>query len=133
MGECKRHLSFQSNQATPKRQPIVRPHFETQQRIAPLLLQCVQCGPNLSCHVLCQLPTTANPQHQSSCTVTRSASKAASKSVWLAANPSKRWAEVFFLAYSPFWILWALCILVPFQLYEVRGPYSVRHGGVDAV
>lgn len=38
---------------------------------------------------------------------------------WLAPNPSKRWAEVFFLAYSPFWILWALCILVPFQLYEV--------------
>ena len=38
---------------------------------------------------------------------------------WLATNPSKRWAEVFFLAYSPFWILWALCILVPFQLYEV--------------
>lgn len=41
-----------------------------------------------------------------------------SSSLWLAANPSKRWAEVFFLAYSPFWILWALCILVPFQLYE---------------
>jgi hypothetical protein len=40
--------------------------------------------------------------------------------MWLAANPSKRWAEVFFLAYSPFWITWALCILVPFQLYEVR-------------
>jgi cycloeucalenol cycloisomerase len=39
--------------------------------------------------------------------------------LWLAANPSKRWAEVFFLAYSPFWIAWALCILVPFQLYEV--------------
>lgn len=43
-----------------------------------------------------------------------------SSSLWLASNPSKRWAEVFFLAYSPFWILWALCILVPFQLYEVR-------------
>lgn len=39
-------------------------------------------------------------------------------SLWLAADPSKRWAELFFLAYSPFWILWALCILVPFQLYE---------------
>ena len=24
------------------------------------------------------------------------------------------------LAYSPFWILWALCILVPFRLYDVR-------------
>lgn len=41
-------------------------------------------------------------------------------SLWLASNTSKRWAELFFLAYSPFWILWALCILVPFQLYEVR-------------
>lgn len=43
----------------------------------------------------------------------------AGKSRWLAANPSKRWAEVFFLGYSPFWITWALCVLVPFQLYEV--------------
>jgi hypothetical protein len=41
------------------------------------------------------------------------------RSLWLAANPSKRWAEVFYLAYSPFWIAWALCVLVPFQLYEV--------------
>lgn len=40
-------------------------------------------------------------------------------SAWLAANPSKRWAEVLYLAYSPFWIGWALCVLVPFQLYEV--------------
>lgn len=47
--------------------------------------------------------------------------------LWLAANPSKRWAEVFYLAYSPFWILWALCILVPFQLYEVgRGAGRMR-------
>jgi cycloeucalenol cycloisomerase len=45
--------------------------------------------------------------------------KAAGGSLWLASNPSKRWAEVFFLAYSPFWILWALCILVPFHLYDV--------------
>ncbi|KXZ42322.1 hypothetical protein GPECTOR_162g137 [Gonium pectorale] len=37
---------------------------------------------------------------------------------WLAKDPSKRWTEVFFLAYSPFWILWALVLLVPFQLYE---------------
>jgi hypothetical protein len=51
-------------------------------------------------------------------------------SLWLAANPSKRWAEVFFLAYSPFWILWALCILVPFQLYEV-GNTDLTHS-VDA-
>jgi len=27
--------------------------------------------------------------------------------------------ECFVLAYSPFWILWALCILVPFRLYDV--------------
>ena len=39
--------------------------------------------------------------------------------LWLASNPGKRWTEVFFLIYSPFWIAWALCILVPFQLYEV--------------
>jgi hypothetical protein len=46
------------------------------------------------------------------------------KSQWLAANPAKRWTEVFFLIYSPFWILWALCILVPFKLYEVRRSLS---------
>ena len=40
--------------------------------------------------------------------------------LWLASNPGKRWTEVFFLVYSPFWIAWALCILVPFQLYEVK-------------
>jgi hypothetical protein len=40
------------------------------------------------------------------------------QSKWLAANPSKRWTEVFFLAYSPFWIAWALGILVPFKLYD---------------
>uniref|UniRef100_A0A7S3R8E8 Cycloeucalenol cycloisomerase n=1 Tax=Dunaliella tertiolecta TaxID=3047 RepID=A0A7S3R8E8_DUNTE len=43
---------------------------------------------------------------------------------WLASNPSKRWAELFFLAYSPFWILWALCILVPFQLFEYCGNWG---------
>ena len=26
---------------------------------------------------------------------------------------------MFFLLYSPFWITWALCILVPFKLYDV--------------
>lgn len=50
----------------------------------------------------------------------RAAAQQGAASLWLAQNPSKRWTEVFFLAYSPFWILWALCILVPFQLYEVR-------------
>jgi hypothetical protein len=43
-------------------------------------------------------------------------------SLWLAQDPSKRWTEIFFLVYSFFWITWALCILVPFQLYEVRAP-----------
>ena len=38
---------------------------------------------------------------------------------WFAASPGKRWTEVFFLAYSPFWIVWALGILVPFRLYDV--------------
>lgn len=47
------------------------------------------------------------------------APKTSSSSRWLAADPSKRWTEVFFLAYSPFWILWALCLLVPLQLFEV--------------
>ena len=27
---------------------------------------------------------------------------------------------MFFLLYSPFWIIWALGILVPFKLYEVQ-------------
>lgn len=42
------------------------------------------------------------------------------QSLWLAETPSKRWAELFFLWYSPVWIIWALGIVVPFQLYEVR-------------
>lgn len=41
--------------------------------------------------------------------------------LWLAEDAGKRWTEVFFLAYSPFWMLWALCILVPFRLYDVSG------------
>ena len=39
--------------------------------------------------------------------------------LWLARDPGKRWTELFFLAYSPFWITWALGIVVPFQIYEV--------------
>lgn len=31
---------------------------------------------------------------------------------------------MFFLLYSPFWITWALCILVPFKLYEVKSAHS---------
>lgn len=41
-------------------------------------------------------------------------------SPWLAPNPGKRWTELFFLAYSPTWIVWCLCILVPFRIYEAR-------------
>ncbi|PSC68708.1 Cycloeucalenol cycloisomerase [Micractinium conductrix] len=39
-------------------------------------------------------------------------------SPWLAPSPGKRWTELFFLAYSPSWIIWCLCILVPFKIYE---------------
>ncbi|GJP48372.1 hypothetical protein CLOM_g7667 [Closterium sp. NIES-68] len=38
--------------------------------------------------------------------------------MWLAETPSKRWAEKFFLYYSPVWITWALGIIVTFQLYK---------------
>ena len=41
------------------------------------------------------------------------------KSLWLAESPAKRWTEVLFLSYSPFWMVWALGIVVPFKLYEV--------------
>ena len=53
------------------------------------------------------------------------APKAAAKAdgrLWAASSPGKRWTEVFFLLYSPFWIIWALCILVPFKLYDVNAP-----------
>ena len=40
-------------------------------------------------------------------------------SLWFGTNPGKRWTEALFLAYSPFWIAWALCVVVPLQLYEV--------------
>lgn len=39
-------------------------------------------------------------------------------SLWLAKNKAKRWTEVFFFFYSFSWILWCLCILVPFKLYD---------------
>ena len=61
-----------------------------------------------------------------------------SGSLWLAQDPSKRWAEVFFLVYSVFWILWALCILVPLELYEVnkarfcQRPQADTTGDADA-
>lgn len=44
--------------------------------------------------------------------------KMSPSSSWLAASPSKRWCELFFLLYSPTWIVWALGIVVPFKIYE---------------
>lgn len=42
-----------------------------------------------------------------------------SPSLWLATNPSKRWGELFFLFYTPFWLTLCLGIVVPYKLYEV--------------
>eukprot|EP00798_Chlamydomonas_sp_ICE-L_P015523 gene15523-21611_t len=56
----------------------------------------------------------------------------ATSSLWLAQNPSKRWTELFFLMYSPFWIFWALCIVVPFQLYEYCGSWGYMAIGTFA-
>lgn len=39
---------------------------------------------------------------------------------WLAASPAKRYTELLLLTYSPFWMIWALGIVVPFKLYEAR-------------
>ncbi|MCD9641893.1 Bifunctional protein GlmU [Datura stramonium] len=39
-------------------------------------------------------------------------------SLWLAQNPSKRWGEVFFLLYTPFWLTLCLGVVVPYKLYE---------------
>lgn len=41
-----------------------------------------------------------------------------SSSLWLAPNPSKRWGELFFLLYTPFWLTLCLGIIVPYKLYE---------------
>lgn len=49
---------------------------------------------------------------------TRSTGSPAGSNPWLAANPAKRWTEIFFLAYSPVWIVGVLLILVPFKLYD---------------
>ncbi|BBH03684.1 cyclopropyl isomerase [Prunus dulcis] len=42
-----------------------------------------------------------------------------------APNPSKRWGEVFFLLYTPFWLTLCLGIVVPLKLYEVRFRYRL--------
>lgn len=52
--------------------------------------------------------------------------------LWLADDPGKRWTEVFFLAYSPFWMAWALCILVPFKLYDHLGQLGYLLVGLAA-
>ncbi|KAI4343631.1 hypothetical protein L6164_010959 [Bauhinia variegata] len=41
-----------------------------------------------------------------------------SSSLWFSPNPSKRWGELFFLLYTPFWLTLCLGIVVPFNLYE---------------
>ncbi|GBG89113.1 hypothetical protein CBR_g48823 [Chara braunii] len=39
-------------------------------------------------------------------------------SLWLAPTPSKRWAEAFFLIYCSSFLVLALGIIVPLQLFE---------------
>ncbi|XP_020524919.1 cycloeucalenol cycloisomerase isoform X1 [Amborella trichopoda] len=39
-------------------------------------------------------------------------------SLWFAPTPSKRWGEIFFLLYTPFWLTLTLGIIVPYKLYE---------------
>ncbi|KAL6563767.1 Bifunctional protein GlmU [Orobanche gracilis] len=41
-----------------------------------------------------------------------------SSNIWLAQDPSKRWGEIFFLLYTPFWLTLCLGIVVPYKLYE---------------
>jgi len=62
--------------------------------------------------------TTTTPRRRAQAANQPPSTPSPSPSKWLAANPSKRWAEVFFLAYSPFWIAWALCVIVPLGLYD---------------
>ncbi|KAK6924698.1 hypothetical protein RJ641_009024, partial [Dillenia turbinata] len=45
-------------------------------------------------------------------------SEEASTSLWLAQKKSKRWGELFFLLYTPFWLTLCLGIVVPYKLYE---------------
>lgn len=59
-----------------------------------------------------------------------------SSSLWLAPNPSKRWGELFFLLYTPFWLTLCLGIVIPFNLYEVLlyPPFTfffVKHSNYD--
>ncbi|XP_010248949.1 PREDICTED: cycloeucalenol cycloisomerase isoform X2 [Nelumbo nucifera] len=43
---------------------------------------------------------------------------APSSDLWFSPNPSKRWGEIFFLLYTPFWLTLCLGIVVPYKLYE---------------
>ncbi|KAK9839005.1 hypothetical protein WJX74_007726 [Apatococcus lobatus] len=52
--------------------------------------------------------------------------------LWLAQHPGKRWTELFFLAYSPFWIVWALGIVVPFEIYEKCDEWGYMAIGLGA-
>ncbi|KAJ6676513.1 CYCLOEUCALENOL CYCLOISOMERASE [Salix viminalis] len=45
-------------------------------------------------------------------------SSRSSPSLWLAPDPSKRWGEIFFLCYTPFWLTLCLGIVIPYKLYE---------------
>eukprot|EP00892_Ulva_mutabilis_P002606 jgi/Ulvmu1/12346/UM089_0030.1 len=50
--------------------------------------------------------------------------------MWFAENPSKRWAEKFFLSYSPFWIVSLLCVVVPLKFYEAWDSWAYLACGV---
>lgn len=52
--------------------------------------------------------------------------------LWLSDDAGKRWTEVLFLAYSPFWMAWALCVLVPFKLYNHLGQLGYLLVGISA-
>ncbi|KAI3840532.1 hypothetical protein MKX03_007226 [Papaver bracteatum] len=41
-----------------------------------------------------------------------------SSSLWFSINPNKRWGEMFFLLYTPFWLTFVLGIVFPLKLYE---------------
>ena len=45
--------------------------------------------------------------------------KKSEASLWFAPTPGKSWCEKVFLVNSVVWIVWALCIVVPFGVYEV--------------
>ncbi|KAG2312501.1 hypothetical protein Bca52824_024058 [Brassica carinata] len=54
-----------------------------------------------------------------------------SGSLWLAQNPSKRWGELFFLLYTPFWLTLSLGIVVPYKLYECYIIADIHGAGLE--